>query len=76
MIADFEMVLDPVYLERIFRKMPQRTGRAIAYAFLIWITGSVWGSVVFMTPSLKNISSIPYVSRYPAISFPVLIKPL
>jgi hypothetical protein len=56
--------------------MPQRTGRAIAYAVLIWITGFAWGSVVFMTPSLKSVSSILYVSRYPAISFPVLIKPL
>ena len=53
--------------------MPQRPGRAIAYAVLIWLIGFVWGSVVFMTPSLKSISPIPYVSRYPAISFPVLI---
>ena len=53
--------------------MPQRTGRALAYAILIWIVGFIWGSVVFMTPALKNIPPIPYVSRYPAISFPVLI---
>jgi hypothetical protein len=53
--------------------MPSRNVRAIAYAVLIWITGFIWGSVVFMTPSLKTISSIPYVSRYPAISFPILI---
>lgn len=53
--------------------MPQRTSRAIAYAVLIWLIGFVWGSVVFMTPALKSISPIPYVSRYPAISFPVLI---
>ena len=53
--------------------MPQRPGRAIAYAVLIWLIGFVWGSVVFMTPALKSVSSIPYVSRYPAISFPVLI---
>jgi len=53
--------------------MPQRPGRAIAYAVLIWLIGFVWGSVVFMTPALKSISPIPYVSRYPAISFPVLI---
>jgi len=53
--------------------MPQRTGLALAYAVLIWIVGFVWGSVVFMTPSLKNVSPMPYVSRYPAISFPVLI---
>lgn len=53
--------------------MPSRSARAIAYAVLIWITGFIWGSVVFMTPSLKNIPAIPYVSRYPAISFPILI---
>jgi uncharacterized membrane protein (DUF373 family) len=40
---------------------------------LIWLIGFVWGSVVFMTPALKSIASIPYVSRYPAISFPILI---
>ena len=53
--------------------MPQRIARALAYALLIWITGFVWGSVVFMTPALKSVSSIPYVSRYPLISFPLLI---
>ena len=53
--------------------MPERIGRALAYALLLWITGFVWGSVVFMTPALKNVAGIPYVSRYPMISFPVLI---
>ncbi|HEY8186586.1 MAG TPA: hypothetical protein VIF64_10970 [Pyrinomonadaceae bacterium] len=53
--------------------MPQRLGRALFYAVLIWITGFVWGTVVFMTPALKSISSIPYISRYPAISFPLLV---
>jgi hypothetical protein len=53
--------------------LPQRLGRALAYALLIWITGFVWGSVVFMTPALKGVSSIPYVSRFPAISFPLLL---
>lgn len=53
--------------------MPLRIGRALAYAVVIWLIGFVWGSVVFMTPALKSIPSIPYISRYPAISFPVLI---
>jgi hypothetical protein len=53
--------------------MPRNPGRAIAYSLLIWIVGFVWGSVVFMTPALKSLPSIPYVSRYPAISFPLLI---
>jgi hypothetical protein len=53
--------------------MPQKPFKAFAYAILIWFTGFVWGSVVFMTPALKNIPSIPYISRYPAISFPLLL---
>ena len=53
--------------------MPERIGRALGYAVLIWLSGIVWGSVVFMTPALRNIAAIPYVSRYPAISFPLLL---
>lgn len=53
--------------------MPKKFGQALAYASLIWMIGFVWGSIVFMTPSLKNIASVPYVSRYPAISFPILL---
>ena len=53
--------------------MPPRIGRALTYAVLIWLVGFVWGSVVFMTPALKNVPTIPYISRYPAISFPVLV---
>jgi hypothetical protein len=53
--------------------MPQRVGKALAYSILIWIIGFVWGSIVFMTPALKSLAAIPYVSRYPAISFPLLI---
>ena len=47
--------------------------KALAYAVLIWVIGFVWGSVVFMTPALKTISAIPYISSNPAISFPILI---
>src|SRR5438105_14420078 len=53
--------------------MPQRIGKALAYAIVIWIIGFVWGSIVFMTPSLKSVRSIPYISNNPAISFPILI---
>ena len=56
--------------------MPQgnlQMGKTIGYAVLIWVTGFVWGSCVFRIPALKNLPSIPYVSRYPAISFPLLI---
>jgi hypothetical protein len=29
--------------------------------------------VVFMTPSLKNVPSVPFVSKFPAVSVPLLI---
>lgn len=51
---------------------PYRIGRALVYAVLLWIIGFVWGSIVFMTPALKTVPSIPYVSSNPAISFPIL----
>ena len=53
--------------------MPERIGRALAYAVLIWLSGFLWGSIVFMTPALRNVAAMPFVSRYPAISFPLLI---
>jgi hypothetical protein len=53
--------------------MPYKIGKAFAYAVLIWVTGFIWGSIVFMTPSLKSWPTIPFVSRYPAISFPILL---
>lgn len=53
--------------------MPFKIGRSLGYAILIWLTGFVWGSIVFMTPSLKNVRPIPYISSNPAISFPLLI---
>lgn len=53
--------------------MPFRVGKALVYAVLLWVIGFVWGSVVFMTPALKSVSPIPYVSSNPAISFPILL---
>ena len=53
--------------------MPQRIGLALAYAVLIWFSGVFWAMVVFMTPALKGLPAIPFVSRYPAISFPLLL---
>jgi hypothetical protein len=53
--------------------MPFKIGKALGYALSIWVTGFVWGSIVFMTPALKNVRPIPYVSSNPAISFPLLI---
>ena len=53
--------------------MPQNVGKALLYGFVIWSIGFIWGSVVFMVPQLKDIPPIAYVSKYPAISFPLLI---
>ena len=53
--------------------MPEKVIKALAYAVLIWVVGFVWGSIVFMTPALKSVAAIPYVSKNPAISFPILI---
>ena len=53
--------------------MPYKLGKAILFAVLLWVIGFIWGSIVFMTPALKNIGAIPYVSSNPAISFPILL---
>jgi hypothetical protein len=50
-----------------------RTGRAVAFAVLLWIVGFAWGSIVFMTPSLKATPPIPFISTNPWISFPILL---
>jgi hypothetical protein len=53
--------------------MPYRPVKALLYAILLWVTGFIWGSIVFMTPALKAVEPIPYISSNPAISFPILI---
>ena len=53
--------------------MPKNLFKALAFAILIWITGFVWGSIVFMTPALRNVPAIPYISKNPVISFPLLL---
>lgn len=53
--------------------MSFKIGRALIYAVLLWLIGFIWGSIVFMTPTLKNVSPIPYLSNNPAISFPILL---
>lgn len=47
--------------------------KAIAYGVVIWVVGFIWGSIVFMTPSLKKIPPIPYFSANPAISLPIIV---
>ena len=51
--------------------MPFRIGKPLVYATVIWMTGFIWGTIVFMTPSLTR-QPIPYVSSNPGISFPLL----
>lgn len=38
----------------------------------MWVVGFIWGSIVFMTPSLKSVPAIPYISSNPVISFPII----
>lgn len=52
--------------------MPYKPVKAVLYAILLWVTGFIWGSIVFMTPALKGVAPIPYISSNPAISFPIL----
>jgi len=52
--------------------MPFKLGKAFVSAVLLWVIGFVWGSIVFMTPALKAVPALPYVSSNPAISFPIL----
>jgi len=46
--------------------------KAISYGVVIWVVGFVWGSIVFMTPLLKSVPPIPYLSSNPVISFPII----
>jgi hypothetical protein len=39
--------------------MPQKLGKALAYAISLWLVGFVWGSIVFMTPVLKAVAPVP-----------------
>ena len=53
--------------------LPQKLGKAALYGFIIWISGFVWGTIVFMIPTLKGLRAIPYVSTNPSISIPIII---
>jgi hypothetical protein len=57
----------------VTRAMRFPIGKAIGYGVLIWVVGFIWGSIVFMTPSLKSTPPIPYFSSNPAISFPIIV---
>ena len=34
--------------------MRYNVGKAFIYAVLLWLLGSFWGSIVFMTPAFKQ----------------------
>ena len=51
---------------------PYKPGKALLYSILIWLIGFFWGTFVFMTPALMDLQGIPYISKYPAISFPLI----
>jgi hypothetical protein len=52
--------------------LESRSARGIGYAVILWIVGFVWGMIVFMVPALKNVPSIPHVSKLPAVSLVLL----
>jgi len=51
---------------------PFRVRAAVWYSLLLWVLGFFWGVIVFMVPALKAVQSIPYFSKYPAISLVLL----
>ncbi len=53
--------------------MPYKPGKVLLYALLFWLIGFIWGTIVFMMPALKDIPTIPYISKYPAISAPLIV---
>ncbi len=52
---------------------PYKPVKALWYAALLWLIGFIWGTIVFMTPALKDIPTIPYISKYPAVSAPLIV---
>ena len=52
---------------------PYKFIKALFYAILLWLIGFIWGTVVFMVPAVKNFPAIPVFSKYPFISFPILL---
>jgi len=52
---------------------PYKFAKALWYALLLWLIGFVWGTIVFVVPTLKNVSSVQYISKYPVISLPLMM---
>ena len=53
--------------------MPYNLRKALGYAIVLWMIGFVWGTIVFMVPTLMDMGSVPYISKYPAISVPIIV---
>jgi len=53
--------------------MPKKFGKAIGYSIVLWMVGIIWGSIVFMVPSWKDVAEVPYISQNPVMSIPNLI---
>lgn len=53
--------------------MSSQIRTALLYGVLIWVTGFVWGSIVFAVPALDDAPGIRGVSSNVAISFPILL---
>jgi hypothetical protein len=66
----FRLLSENIFLFMSWK--PYKPGKALSYAVLLWIIGFVWGTFVFMTPVLKNLQEIPYISKYPAVSAPLI----
>ncbi len=52
--------------------IPYKPWKVLLYSILIWLIGFIWGTIVFMTPALMELPAVPYISKYPAISFPLI----
>jgi hypothetical protein len=48
--------------------MPITSGNVLVYAFVLWIVGFIWGMIVLAVSTLKQIPSIAYVAKLPAVS--------
>lgn len=48
--------------------MPTGHVSVLFYASVLWLLGFAWGMVVFISPALRSIASVAYVSKLPAVS--------
>ena len=53
--------------------LPQQPIKIMLFAFMVWLTGFLWGVVVYSIPILKNIKPIEFISSNLFISIPIII---